>query len=327
MINAKSGTSLSTETDGNRYDGTVAIWFTSHYPLVSRDWKNIEQFGGLYHPLQGYYSPDDPAVLRQQLQWMRRAGVDLIVYDCFSTDGNTTLESLPHDKTLQLLLCELSDQKGESRKLKLCMWLERYADNPSLEHYRFALNYIKEYMAEEDFYFRYKSRPLIVSYISGHPGTNRAIEEIECENTYFELRRIRPYYTDVWSYIEKYPQARRKDWMSVCPGIDAYLEMAYQATHMDHATPPDYEKIRKEVDLLYRVERENGAQYRRQLLRAKETNPDIIFVSGWNDWQYGCQIEPAVEYEFQYVDLTASVLGRQQETEPYRSSQGKPEMA
>ena len=47
-------------------------------------------------------------------------------------------------------------------------------------------------------------------------------------------------------------------------------------------------------------------------------DPEIIFISGWNDWQYGCQIEPAVEYGFKYVDLAAQVLGREAETAPYR---------
>ena len=46
-------------------------------------------------------------------------------------------------------------------------------------------------------------------------------------------------------------------------------------------------------------------------------NP-IHLHSGWNDWQYANQIEPAVEYGCQYVDLAASLLGRAAETAPYR---------
>ncbi|MCX6993807.1 MAG: hypothetical protein NT011_11795 [Kiritimatiellaeota bacterium] len=300
-----------------RYNGVVAVWFTSHYPLHNRDWRNIQEFAGEYHPLAGYYDSQDPAVLHQQLHWMRRAGIDLIIYDCFSTSKETMLDELPKDTTLHLLLKELAHQQGESRKLKLCMWLERYVDNPSVEHYRFALNYIRTHMAEQDYYYRYKGRPLVVPFLNGLPDANRAIEVIEFENTYFELHRIRPFYTDVWSYIEKYPQTLRKDWMSVCPGMDPYMEMAYQAKYMEKISSPDYEKIRQD-NAQYRVERENGAYYQRQLLRAKQANPDIIFVSGWNDWQYGNHIEPAVEYEFQYVDLTAKILGRWEETKPYR---------
>lgn len=305
-----------TETPG-RFDGTVALWFTSHYPLWDRDWKNIEQFDGPLHPLAGYYRPDDPAVLRQQLRDMRRAGVDLIVYDVFSTDQATTLAELPNETTLPLLMHELAHQDGESRQLKLCLWLERYVDNPSLEQYRFALDYIRRHLAEQDYYYRYQGRPLVVTYLNGLPGANRAIDEIEYENTYFSLRRIRPYDSDVWSYIEKYPQKLSRTWMSACPAIDPYLEMAYQATLPGAAQPPDFQAVRREADE-HRADRADGAYYRRQLGRAREANPEIIFISGWNDWQYGCQIEPAREYGYQYVDLTADILGRWAETEPYR---------
>jgi hypothetical protein len=298
-----------------RYDGDVAVWFTSHYPLHDRDWKNIREFEGAYHPLAGYYDPRDPSVLRQQLRWMRRAGIDLIVYDCFSTSKETPLTELPNDETLRLLLSELADQSGESRKIKLCMWLERYADNPSLEDYRFALSYIREHMAERDFYYLYDGRPLIVTYLNGAPGANRAIDQVEVENTYFELRRIRPFETDVWSYIENYPQMLRRGWMSACPGFNSFLENAYMAKYMHTDRPFDLDAVRKASS---KADREDGAFYERQLLLAKQTNPHIIFVSGWNDWQYGNHIEPAVEYRFQYVDLTAKVLGRWQETEPYR---------
>jgi hypothetical protein len=49
-----------------------------------------------------------------------------------------------------------------------------------------------------------------------------------------------------------------------------------------------------------------------------ENDPAIIFISGWNDWQYGCQIEPAVEYRFLYLDIAAKTLGRWAEMKRFR---------
>jgi hypothetical protein len=49
----------------SRYDGTVAVWFSSHYQVDERDWINIKEFGNPYHPLSGYYRSDDPAVLKR----------------------------------------------------------------------------------------------------------------------------------------------------------------------------------------------------------------------------------------------------------------------
>jgi hypothetical protein len=295
-----------------RYDGTVAVWFSSHYQIDDRDWVNIKEFGNDYHPLEGYYKSDDPAVLKKQLHWMRRAGIDAIVYDVFST-GAWRLTDLPKDKTLPLLLQELANQQNESRKLKLIIWFERYWGAPTVEEYKYAFDYIKQYLAPKDFYFRYKGKPLVVPFL------NTKIDEIdEVMEKYrddFEIRYIRPYHSDVWSYIDHYPQQKRKGWMCASPGFDAYLENAHISRHVNHQTEPSLDKIRADAP---REARAGGAAYIKQLTWAKQCNPDIIFVSGWNDWQYGCQIEPSEEYRFFYLDLTSKVLGRWAETAPYR---------
>lgn len=294
-----------------RYNGTVAVWYTSHSRKDPRDWNNIEEFDGKYHPLKGYYKSDNIDTLREQLHEMRRAGIDLIIYDCYAT-ANCHIEELPEDKTLQLLINELSNQECESRKLKLCIWLEKYALVPSIEQYDFALKYVRENLSFRDFYFHYDGKPLIVTYLG---AISPAIDETEWKNDYFTLRRIRPYASDVWSYIEYYPQMLRKGWMSAAPAFDSYLEDAYMHKYFYKTPNPDFEEIRKKAA---KVDRENGEYYRKQLLWAKKADPKIIFVSGWNDWQYGNHIEPAIEYGYQYVDLTAEVLGRKEETEAYR---------
>jgi hypothetical protein len=221
-------------------------------------------------------------------------------------------KDLPEDKTLQFLLEELASQEAESHKLHLCIWLETYLGNPTLEEYDFALNHIREQLSKHSFYYRYDGKPLVLLYLNGNC---EAVDEVEWKNDYFSLHRIRPYQSDVWSYVQHYPQKLRKEWMPASPGIDSYLELAYIAKYVTKDPSPNYEEIRRTAS---RADREDGAFYRRQLAWAKQANPDIIFVSGWNDWQYGTQIEPAMEYEFLYVDLTAEVLGRRQETEPYR---------
>jgi hypothetical protein len=252
-------------------------------------------------------------MLREQLRWMRRAGIDVIVYDCYGI-ATFDLADLPNDQTLALLAEELAHQEGESRRLQLIIWLEKFASNPSLEDYRFALRYVREHLAEKDFYFRYAGRPLVVTY---HNGQNDAIDEIAWENDYFTLRRIRPYYSDVWAYVDYYPQRLSREWMVASPGFDPYVEHAYMAKYYRPVPNPDYDQIRQDCRK-WAADREGGEFFKKQLLRVRYGNPAIAFISGWNDWMYACQIEPAVEYGFQYVDMAARLLGRQAETAPCR---------
>ncbi len=292
-----------------RFDGTVAVWYSGHFQATDRDWKNIQEFGGPYHPLLGYYDHETKETLNRHLRWIRRAGVDCIVYDIYGFDKWGPMD-IEKDRVLMWLMEALENQPDEPRKLQLIIWLERYAANPGIEEYHHALNFVRQHLAEKPYYYRYQGCPLVVTYLNGE---SKDIDQLEWENEYFSLRRIRPYHSDVWSYIEFWPQKLNREWMSACPGIDPYMENAYLANKRE--TNPDLAQIRKDS---IAIERKDGEYFKKQLLRARQGNPRILFISGWNDWQYGCQIEPAVEYGFKYVDLAALVLGREEETRPYR---------
>ena len=101
--------------------------------------------------------------------------------------------------------------------------------------------------------------------------------------------------------------------MVVCPGYDSYLEEVFLARK---AGNNDLAAVRERASV---ADREDGAFFERQILRARAADPEIIFISGWNDWQYGNQIEPAQEYGYKYVDLAARLLGRHEETAVYRN--------
>jgi hypothetical protein len=297
-----------------RYSGTVAVWFSGHYQLDPRDWNNIKEFNGEYHPLHGYYRSDDPGVLTQQLQYMRRTGIDAIVYDVFPvTEWKPT--DFAKDRVLAMLMDALANQGNESRPLQLFIYLEHYTANPTLEEYEFALDYIREHMSETSYYYRYHGKPLVVCYLNGDAPAMDDIEKCGEYTDYFELRRIRPFRTGDWSYIEPYPQTERKDWMCASPGYDSYLEDAYLTRYVRNDKETSLDDVRQRGA---RAERDEGRYYLDQLNLAKQVDPEIILVSTWNDWQFANQIEPAEEYGFLYVDMTAKALGRWQETALYR---------
>lgn len=112
-----------------------------------------------------------------------------------------------------------------------------------------------------------------------------------------------------WSYCNQWPQPANHEWMPVSPGIDPFLENAYLGN-----------KKRKPLDVTKwnKFDRQDGEYFKKQIRTAREVNPEFIFISAWNDWQYGLEIEPAVEYRFMYVDEGARLLGREEETKPYR---------
>ena len=148
-----------------RFNGTVAIFYIAHFQAVSRDWDSIEEYKGPYHPLLGYYRYKTKDDLLKHLKWLRRAGVDAIVYDIYGFAEWTPMD-IEKDRVLTWLMEALADQEKEPRKLKLIIWIERYDSNPSLVEYHHVLNYVRKHGAQKPFYFRLKNKPLVLTYVN-----------------------------------------------------------------------------------------------------------------------------------------------------------------
>lgn len=50
--------------------------------------------------------------------------------------------------------------------------------------------------------------------------------------------------------------------------------------------------------------RENGAYYRRSWEKAIAADPDAVFITSWNEWPEATNVEPSVEFGYQYAELT-----------------------
>lgn len=299
-----------------RYEGTVAIWYGSHFEdSAKHDWEPIKEWNGPFHPLLGEYKTDNREVLQQHLRWLRRAGVDVIFYDACRIQPELTLLDLAKQKTLQLLVEELSAQEKEARKLKLVVWLEKWNSNPTPEQYAFGFDYIRKHLADRDFYYRLDGKPLVMTYHNG-PAPN--LVKIDQENEpFFAIRHITSAPgAQGWAYIGP---AGNQECMTVNPGVDGFMEEAFIAKYVNQK-PLDPNTLQERGKAAF-AQRAGGKYFENQLLQARAVNPRVIFISGWNDWACCLQIEPAKEYGFLYVDLAARLLGREAETAPYRQKQ------
>jgi len=303
-----------TAAERTRYEGAVAIWYGSHFETTAmHDWAPIKEWNGPFHPLLGDYNTADRSVIRKHLDWIRRSGADVIVYDACRIQPELTLLDLPKQKTLQLIVDELSHQKKEKRKLKLALWIEKWNSNPTAEQYRYALDYVLKKLATKDFYYRLDGKPLVVRYLND-PAPDFSQYDVEYSR-YLTLRKISPATgTAAWGYFFS-PDAS-PECMTVNPGADGFMETAFIENKLNHQ--PIDERALKAHGAAVVAARKNGQSFEDELLRVRSVNPKLIFISGWNDWAYCMQIEPAKEYGFQYVDMAARLLGRGEETSVYR---------
>ena len=308
-----------------RCNSDVLAWYTAHNQIDRRDFELIEKYGSPIHPLLDYYNPADPEVIKFHLKWIRRAAIDVIVYSIFST-SLWSVYDIEKDKALPGIIDQLENQKKEDKKLKICFILENYIDYFDLEQLNFIFLYLKNKFFDKPYYFHYKNKPLILFFVNDFK--NESIDKLINKNSACEFHKI---WWNIpgnqgWLYIEKYPQTVRKDFMPISPGFNSALEDLYTRDQL--RIEPDNilykrfcespnltdEEVKKKSN---RQSRENGEFYKKQLKWAVKNNPEIIFISGWNDWEYENPIEPSKEEGLKFVDMTAKLLGRENEAKNY----------
>jgi Glycosyltransferase WbsX len=62
------------------------------------------------------------------------------------------------------------------------------------------------------------------------------------------------------------------------------------------------------VGTIFSTPRDGVAYLAKELKWALDNQPDLIFLSSWNDWAFGNTIEPSDEYGFQCLDLIHEML-------------------
>jgi hypothetical protein len=308
-----------------RCNSNVLVWYTAHNQIDRRDFDLVEKYGSPIHPLLGYYNPAEDEVVKSHIKWIRRGAIDVLVYSIFST-SLWSVYDIEKDKALPKIISQLENQGTEERKLKICFIMENYIDYWNMEQLNYIFSYLKDRFFDKPYYFHYRKKPLIMFFVNDNK--NESIDKLTRENLDCEMRKI---WWNVpgdqgWLYIEKYPQTVRKDFMPVSPGFNSLLEDLYIRDQL--LKEPDNKLYQRFCESPYMTDEEvkkranrqsweNTKFYQKQLKWAVKNNPENIFISGWNDWEYENPIEPSKEYKFKFVDITAKLLGRESEVKKY----------
>lgn len=64
------------------------------------------------------------------------------------------------------------------------------------------------------------------------------------------------------------------------------------------------------------IPRQGGLYYRFTWEKALKAKPDGVFITSWNEWGETTAIEPALEYGYLYLDLTAEYVSRLTQAQP-----------
>ena len=258
-------------------------------PVWDRGGSNTHFWG---EPLFGYYRTTDPYVLRKHAEMLADAGVDVVFFDC-------TNASLTWKSSYDVLIDVWTKAQGDGVTVpKIACMLPFGPVDWSLVSLRQLYEDIYKPGRAENLWFYLHGKPCIMAY----PDNLTDSPEDRAIRDFFTFRPGQPDYVDgpfptrkdQWSWLEIYPQH------GYIKGPDGGFEQV--SVGVAQNTSPDRKghcgafnvkdaygrnfSVLKGFDprvdgYLY------GYNFQEQWSRAFELDPELVFVTGWNEFIAG----------------------------------------
>ena len=276
--------------------------YSEKYPEAMRDYNNaVWQGTSTYwwnESIYGFYSGDDPWVLRKQAELLTNAGVDVIFTD--NTNGDLTWYN-----AYNALLKEWDDAMTDGLKTPKLSFMLPFWDK---DYTNMQVSAIYQDMFRTDKYpnlwYYLDGKPMIMAMRDSFHASNSPLEK-EIAG-FFTFRAGQPGYvvdqTDYksWGWLSMYPQA--KYYASSKDKDNGVVEQITVGIAMNHnyklhelaAMSGDYIAGRSYTSTYPdRYEKEGaeaskwGYNFAEQWNYALEVDPSVVFVTGWNEFRVG----------------------------------------
>ncbi len=263
----------------------------TRYPEAINDynhpiWKEVGHIVG-YHwnePLFGYYRGTDPWVYRKHAEMLADAGVDVVVFDC--TNGTFTWKEA-YDVLGEVWMAARRDGVKTPQIAFLC---------PFAPHDDSRVNITKIYDDVykpgrfKDLWFYWKGKPLIMGYPDNLP---------EPIKSFFTFRPGQPDYRrgpsrpDHWGWLEVCPQ---HGYVETAPGKYEEVTVGVAQNATDVLAPAAMNDPKGSYGRSYTKAHgfnhdpnatAYGLNFQEQWDYALKMDPELIFVTGWNEWIAG----------------------------------------
>jgi hypothetical protein len=251
---------------GGPYDITQLLATDPTHPA----WGPKGRFHHWGQPELGYYLSNDEYVIRKHAHMLADAGVDVLVLDV--TNGLTYTNNY---MTLCRVFMDIRAEGGTTPQI--CFMAN--SDGESVV--RTLYNDLYSKRLYPDLWFYFKGKPLIMAPMKG--GGRAYSQEIR---DFFTMRYSWTWMDpghDLWKWMDFYPQ--QYSWhesphlpeeLSVSVGIVPHGEGIGRSFH-NGSEPPHDHYGRTGTEAL-------GLCFVEQWSRLKTIDPELLFITGWNEW-------------------------------------------
>jgi len=274
------------------------------------------------YPLKGPYKSQDVAVIDWQIDQAKTHGITGFVVSWFGKTAKW------HDDALALLL-----ERAEKKDFKVSVYWETHRDTGA-QMLQFAvddLSYVLERYGKSQAFLKINGKPVIFAYGRVAYQTPVAlwpaiIEGVRAQAGDFAL--IADGYQDsygylfdglhtydpaglspeVWNNLSVDDLGKLRAWADQHYGYGVKIARQHNRIACVMVTPGC--DARKAYKITEKSDRLDGRTYRALWEEALKAKPDWVFITSWNEWPEGTEIEPSLELGDEYLKITAEYSER-----------------
>jgi hypothetical protein len=228
-------------------------------------------------PEFGYYLSNDEWVIRHHAEMLSDAGVDVIVFD--TTNDKTFPEIY---KTIAKVYNQM---RSEGERTPQIAFLASHKSIDQLWTDLYSKGLYK------DLWFQWKGRPLLLT--GQHSDMKRADELPQYIQNFFSIRQSwawdsLPWYRDgydQWPWVAHFPQIYGWHDSPVLPEAVPVAVAEHPLSDIGRSFHDGHEPATNQYDVT--AQTPLGLFFQEQWNRAIALDPEIVFVTGWNEWSAG----------------------------------------
>lgn len=227
-------------------------------------WGPAQHFHHWGEPQAGYYVSDDEFMIRRHASQLSDAGVDVLIFDV--TNAFTY-------NNVYMKLCEIYTQmRAEGNETPQIAFFT-HAGSAETAQKLYDNFYSKDLYPE--LWFKWKGKPLLLGDLNGQS------EEVR---EFFELRDCWAWTKgkDTWNWIDRTPQNYGWHESEEKPEETSVSAASHPTSNLGRSfkagRQPEFDKYGKTGT------EHLGIQFAEQWERALDIDPELFFVTGWNEW-------------------------------------------
>lgn len=236
-------------------------------PEDKREWGPVNAFHWWGQPRFGYYRSDDRWVFRQHAFLLNDLGVDVIFID--------VTNALTYDRNVAALFETFEGLRREGQKTPQVAFLANSHAGRTVEH---LLEQWYRPKKHQSLWFLWKEKPLILMPFEEATPEMREVFEIRQSWAWSKGQKWFGNGQNRWPWLDHTPQAY--GWKSD-PTIPEQISVAV-AEHPVSNIGRSFSRGKQPPEAQQRTTL--GLHYAEQWERALAVDPELVFITGWNEW-------------------------------------------